>query len=105
MSGVGERLMAGLRAQAARHGAPLRVQGLGTVFNTTFSTGPEPTDYRSYAGTDLDRQRRFVSGLQDCGVRITSRGTWYLSTAHGEDELAETLAATDAALELLGKPD
>ena len=71
---LGERLMGGLRAHANRLGADLWVQGMGTVFNTTFGVGPF-RDYRAYAVTDLPRQRRFLIALQDRGVRVTARGS------------------------------
>jgi glutamate-1-semialdehyde 2,1-aminomutase len=98
MAAAGERLMAGLRDRAARAGVPLLVQGLGTVFNTAFTDRPDVTDYRAYAQTDLAKQRAFLRALQDHGVRVTSRGTWFLSTAHTEADVEETLAAAEAAL-------
>jgi glutamate-1-semialdehyde 2,1-aminomutase len=107
MEARGERLMAGLREAARRVGVPLLVQGLGTVFNTAFGesagqAGGEPpaavTDYRGYARLDAGRQRAFLRALQDRGVRVTARGTWFLSTAHGDEDVAETLRAAEAAL-------
>ncbi|MGH2354517.1 MAG: aspartate aminotransferase family protein [Chloroflexota bacterium] len=94
----GTRLMEGLRERARRAGQPLLVQGLSAAFNTTFTEQPEVTDYRSYQQTDLPRQKAFLRALQDRGVRITSRGTWFLSTAHGDAEIDETLDAAAGAL-------
>ncbi len=105
MATLGERLMAGLRERAARLGVPLHVQGLGVVFNTAFlRAGYDPAqveiaDYRSFQrATDAEALRRFLRLLQDRGVRVTSRGTWFLSTAHGDAEIETTLAAAEAAL-------
>jgi glutamate-1-semialdehyde 2,1-aminomutase len=96
----GERLRDGLRELAQRQGSDLLVQGLGAVFNTTFGAGPV-RNYRDYAATDLARQRRFLIALQDRGVRVTSRGTWFLSTAHDDADIEATLAAaTDALAEV-----
>ena len=53
--------MNGLRETAARLGSDLLVQGLPGAFNTTFGAGPV-RDYRDYAATDRDRQRRFLRG-------------------------------------------
>lgn len=97
LESLGESLMTGLRAAAERAGANLMVQGLGSVFNTTFGAGPI-RDYRDYAATDLARQRRFLVALQDRGVRVTSRGTWFLSFAHGPDDIERTLVAAEEAL-------
>ena len=97
MERLGEQLMDGLRGHATRLGVDLWVQGLGTVFNTTFGSGPL-RDYRAYAGTDLARQRRFLIALQDRGVRVTARGTWFLSSAHDETDIGHTLTAAADAL-------
>ena len=86
-----------------RDGSPLHLQGLPAAFNTTFA--PEShavVDYRSYLRTDLARQREFLRQLQDRGVRVTSRGTWFLSAAHTDADIDETLAAAEAALRELG---
>jgi glutamate-1-semialdehyde 2,1-aminomutase len=98
MEARGERLMHGLRELGRRTALPLHVQGLGTVFNTCFTTQSEVTDYRSYQRTDLERLRRFLRALQDHGVRVTSRGTWFLSAAHTDADIDETLAAAEKAL-------
>jgi glutamate-1-semialdehyde 2,1-aminomutase len=99
MNLVGARLIDGLRQLAVRHSAPLQVQGLPTVFNTYFSPDANPVrDYRTYATSDIPRQRRFIRGLQDRGVRLTARGTWFLSTAHENSDIDRALEAAEAAL-------
>jgi glutamate-1-semialdehyde 2,1-aminomutase len=47
---------------------------------------------------DLDKQRRFLRALQDEGVRPTSRGTWFMSTAHTDADVDETVRAAELAL-------
>ena len=106
MEARGERLMAGLRAAALASGAPLLVQGMGTVFNTAFAAGgaeapPAVTDYRGYAALDAARQRAFLRALQDRGVRVTARGTWFLSAAHSDADIDETLGAATAAIAII----
>jgi glutamate-1-semialdehyde 2,1-aminomutase len=99
MEARGAALMAGLRRVAARAGMRLQVQGLGTVFNTAFGDGPPVTDYRSYQRcSDGDQLHRFLHALQEHGVRPTSRGTWFLSTAHTDADVEETIRAVEAAL-------
>jgi glutamate-1-semialdehyde 2,1-aminomutase len=98
MADVGARLMDGLRELGATIDPTLRVQGLGNVFNTTFIDGSEIVDYRSYQRADAGRQRRFLRALQDHGVRVTSRGTWFLSSAHTTEDVDRTLTAAAAAL-------
>jgi glutamate-1-semialdehyde 2,1-aminomutase len=97
----GLQLMDGLRAVAAETDMPLRVQGFGCAFNTTFGGPPSVDDYRSYQTSDLGRQRAFLRALQDHGVRVTSRGTWFLSTAHTDADIAQTLEAARDALRVV----
>lgn len=94
---LGTLLMDGLRARASELGSDLLVQGRPAAFNTTFGAGPV-RDYRSYAATDQGRQRIFIRALQDRGVRVTSRGTWFLSAAHDEADIERTLASAANAL-------
>jgi glutamate-1-semialdehyde 2,1-aminomutase len=99
MEARGEALMDGLREVASMHDAPLHVQGLGTVFNTAFSDGAAVTDYRSFARhCDAARLGPFLHALQDGGVRPTSRGTWFLSTAHTDADIEATIRAAERAL-------
>jgi glutamate-1-semialdehyde 2,1-aminomutase len=102
MNRLGRGLMDGLQRIGDEIGAGLVVQGLGSVFHTYFGGEQQPIDYRSYDATDRPRLSRFVDTLLDCGVRITTRGTWFLSTAHTEADIDETLnAARQAMLQLL----
>ena len=104
MTRLGTRLMDGLRDLARKHGNSLLVQGLPTVFNTAFTERPEISDYRDYArNTDAACLRLFLKVLQDHGVRVTSRGTWFLSTAHTDHDVEDTLTAADIALETVRK--
>ena len=85
----GERLMEGLRRCAADRKSNLKVQGFGPCFSTFFSDLTEVSDYQSYRRTDLNRQARFLEHLVVAGVRPTSRGTWFISTAHSDDDIEE----------------
>ncbi|MBI1779121.1 MAG: aspartate aminotransferase family protein [Proteobacteria bacterium] len=98
MEKKGARLMEGLKQLARKHGLPLLVQGLGAVFNTAFTDQPAISDYRSAARADAALLTRFVDLLQEEGVRITTRGTWFLSTAHTDQQIEASIAATDKAL-------
>ncbi len=104
MEARGGRLMAGLRDAAAAAGVPLHVQGFGVAFNTTFGAVGPIANYRDYARTDLPTQKRFVGELQDRGVRVTARGTWFLSTAHTDADVTRTLAAARDVLRSLSTP-
>ena len=99
MEARGDALIAGLRRVAQRVGSQLRVQGIGTVFNTAFGEGPPVTDYRTYQKcSDSAQLQGFLHALQEHGVRPTSRGTWFLSTAHTDADVEETIRAAEVAL-------
>ncbi|CAA9251193.1 MAG: Glutamate-1-semialdehyde 2,1-aminomutase [uncultured Chloroflexi bacterium] len=102
MEARGQRLIDGLRELGRRAELPLHVQGLPGAFNTCFTSEqgePDITSYRDYARrTDAGLQRRLLKALQDQGVRVTSRGTWFMSTVHDEAQIDDTLAAAEAAL-------
>jgi glutamate-1-semialdehyde 2,1-aminomutase len=88
--------MDGLSELAAERGTPLHVQGLGAVFNTSFGVD-DVQSYRDYRYADADRQRALLRGLIHRGVRVTTRGTWFLSAAHSDADIEQTLeAAADA---------
>jgi glutamate-1-semialdehyde 2,1-aminomutase len=71
----------------------------GTPSGTPSGTPPAGvSDYRAYAGLDAARQRAFLRALQDGGVRVTARGTWFLSTAHSEADVEQTLRVAERAL-------
>ena len=43
----------------------------------------------------------FHAALQEEGIRVNQRTTWFLSTAHDDALIAETLAAADRAMATL----
>lgn len=99
---LGRRLMAGLRALADQFGVPLRPQGPGLVFHTIMlkpgvSEGPV-TDYRDYVHRhDGARWAHLRRCLLERGIRAIERGLWFVSLAHTEDDLDETLRRAPAA--------
>jgi glutamate-1-semialdehyde 2,1-aminomutase len=102
----GGRLMRGLASLAASHGVAMRVQGLPAIFQTfftgrAFTGGAAPRNYREAMACDRDRTLAFHAALQEEGIRINQAGKWFLSTAHDEAIIDETLAAADRALATL----
>ena len=118
----GRRLRAARGPRGGPHGGPARARpaGRGAAAGAGAGAGlqhrlPAPggrrpdgppsgappegvSDYRAYAGLDAARQRAFLRALQDGGVRVTARGTWFLSTAHSEADVEETLRVAGRAL-------
>ncbi|MFC1465853.1 MAG: aspartate aminotransferase family protein [Candidatus Brachytrichaceae bacterium NZ_4S206] len=84
---LGKRLQAGLREAARETGHEVLVQGPGPVLNLAFTSLPCARDMRDTFAFDKAKLGRFAYGLQEEGVRILSRGTWYLCAAHTEADI------------------
>lgn len=99
----GTELMQGLASLARMHRLPILVQGMPAIFQTFFTAGPAPRNYRDSAACDRDAVLAFHAALQEEGVRIQQTGKWFLSTAHDGPVIAETLAAADRAMAKLAR--
>ena len=97
MESLGAKLMEGLKSIASNYGTNLLIQGLGSVFHPIFGTGDPVYSYRDYLKGDNELKNQFYAKLQSAGTRVTARGTWFLSTAHTDDDINETLAHVEKA--------
>jgi glutamate-1-semialdehyde 2,1-aminomutase len=95
---IGGKLIEGLRRLGRELHVPLVVQGFPAAFHTTFGDIEEIRDYRGHRQCRLDLQSRFVDELMLRGVRITGRGTWFLSAAHTAADVETTLRSARTAL-------
>lgn len=94
-------LEAGITAAIARHGGGARVQRVGSMMAVYFREAP----VRSLAEArtcDLERFGRVFHGLLDRGISIAPSAyeAAFVSTAHDDEALEQTIAAWDAALAL-----
>ena len=102
MYAIGDELIQGIKDIATTYEINLSVQGIGTVFNTSFTYKSAITNYEEHLKyTDVETFKKFRADLQNNGVRITSRGTWMLSTAHTVDDIKKTLHAVETAIKSL----
>lgn len=88
---TGEALMRGIRSAAAEAGVPMLVEGPGPIFQLYLTEEPVVRDYRAFAGTDLAGLQRVQRALLERGVNTIGRGLWFVSTAHGNAEIEQTL--------------
>jgi glutamate-1-semialdehyde 2,1-aminomutase len=95
---MGEKLIVGIREIATRRSTNLRVTGYGSVFHTAFADESDIVDFASHRRADAKRQRAFVNALLFKGIRPTNRATWFLSAAHTDLDIEQTLSAVDAVL-------
>ena len=91
MDALGKDLMNGLESLARKHGQHLSVPGVGCVFHPIFGDIGPISNYRDYLKMDNSVKSRFYAKLQTAGTRVTARGTWFLSTAHTEKDITQTL--------------
>ena len=88
---LGDNLMTGLRDLAASMGVPALVQGIGPVFHLAFTERDRIVDYRDCLAVDQARNSEFVGQMLDSGIRLLSRGLWYLSAAHTQADVEMAL--------------
>jgi glutamate-1-semialdehyde 2,1-aminomutase len=89
----GQRLMDGIAAALAEADIPARIQGFPQIFHVAFGISTPITDYRSSLAADKARYVRFTTALLSEGVRALERGAWFISDAHTDDVIDETIAA------------
>ena len=87
--------MRGLRELAANYGHSVLVQGFGPVFHLAFTERESIIDYRDSLEIDTQRNGEFVGEMLDRGVRLLSRGLWYLSAAHTDADIQRALDTVD----------
>lgn len=98
---LGRKLMEGLQEAADKTGQPLLVQGMGPMFNTSFTLLKEVRDYRDTLSNDKAKLNAFIAGLHDRGVRVIGRGLWYISAVHTDEEIEQALTVAYEVLKSL----
>ncbi len=91
---AGKRLLAGLGDAAAVAGVPAQPTHAGTMFGLFFAEAP----IRSWEDANLADTNRFAAfhrGMLDRGVYLppSQFEAWFLSSAHGDQEIDATIAA------------
>jgi glutamate-1-semialdehyde 2,1-aminomutase len=93
-----ESLATGLAAAAREAGVPVRINHIGSML-TVFFTGGPVTDYATARRSDTARFAAFFRSMLEQGVYLppSQFEAWFLSAAHGEEELRRTLEAARKA--------
>ncbi|HET8546395.1 MAG TPA: hypothetical protein VFL57_00245, partial [Bryobacteraceae bacterium] len=92
-----ERLRRGLELELRAADLPVITSGEGPVFHVSFMDRPA-RNYRDTVAADSALYTQFAVALLDEGVLVLQDGRWYVSTAHDERAIDETLAAVRRAL-------
>lgn len=91
-SARGIRLRDGVRDALDRAGIEAAVTGFPLVFHVAFGRETPARNYRDIAASDRLAYGRFAHALLRRGVRALERGAWFVSTAHDDATIDETLA-------------
>lgn len=94
-----EKLAAGLEKGFRQKGVPVRINHLTGLLTVFFSDG-EVKDFSAAQACDMELYARFFNGMLEEGVYLPPSGyeAWFLSSAHGEDEIEATLSAQEQVL-------
>ncbi len=93
-----EALVCGLRQAAERVGVPLTTNRVGSMFGLFFTEKNEVNSFADVAACDADRFARFFHGMLQRGIHLapSSFETGFLSAAHGDEEIEQTVSAAQA---------
>jgi glutamate-1-semialdehyde 2,1-aminomutase len=94
----------GLVAAAARHRVAFAAQAVGGMFGIYFAERA-PRTYVEVMTSDVSRFNRFFHAMLDAGVYLAPSAyeAGFVSAAHTDADIAETIAAADAAFASLAE--
>jgi glutamate-1-semialdehyde 2,1-aminomutase len=91
-----EFLRASLEEAARDQGYQILIQGLGPVFHMGFTPLSKVRNYWDTLSYDKAKYSAFCLGMRGRGVRLMSRGIWYLSASHSQADIEECVSAARA---------
>ena len=96
---LGARLEAGMRTMLSRKGLDYRFNRVGSMF-CLFFTGEEIVNLDSVMTADTAAFRKFFTAMLDQGIYMAPSPyeTGFISVAHGQDKIDQTLTAMDVSL-------
>ncbi len=96
---MGRKLREGMREALDSMSAPAQVNGIGSMVQVFFTKRPV-IDYRSAKSSDTERYQRYFRSLLDSHIFVppSQFETCFLSTAHSDDQIDETIDFVKKAL-------
>ncbi len=97
------QLTDGLAAAAREAGVPMATENAGGMFGFVFSDDGPIRRFDQVAAANIDRFKAFFHGMLSAGVYLAPSAfeAGFVSAAHGEEEIAATLAAASKVLKTL----
>lgn len=98
LDGLAARLASGLESSASNHGVPLTINRIGGALSTHFCDHP----IRNYADaqlTDGEQFAQFFRHMLKQGICLapSKYEAWFMTLAHTQDDIDETIEAADRA--------
>ncbi|MDP2559597.1 glutamate-1-semialdehyde 2,1-aminomutase [Psychrobium sp. 1_MG-2023] len=92
-----EQLAQGFKAAADKHGIPLAINYVGAMFGIFFTEQTNISGFEDVTKCDIERFNTFFHLMLEQGVYLAPSAyeAGFLSTAHSEQDIADTLAAAD----------
>ena len=93
-------LVEGMLAEARRAGVPMSANYRGSMFGFFFTEEPLVSRYDQVMACDADRFKRFHAGMLEHGVYFAPAAfeAGFMSTAHSDEDIEQTLAAAREVL-------
>lgn len=104
MDRLAAKLTEGLQTSAYRHGVPLTINRIRGSLSIHFCDHPV-TNYEEAQDTDGEAFAAFFRHMLDRNVNLapSKYEAWFLTTAHTEQDIDDTLEAAEASLREMGK--
>ena len=97
---TGRAIMQALEENFSRVGIPARIAGLPAAFDVVFTDRPV-RNYRDLLASDAARKNRFDELLRQRGI-LKSPHKFYISLAHDDADIAQTVEAIAWAADMMG---
>ena len=100
----GRALAEGLKALADKHGVPVTINQFGSLL-TVFFTDRAVHSYADACTSNTEKFASFFNVMLENGVHLppSQFDSWFLSTAHTQEDFDKALAAADLAFAEVGK--
>ncbi|WP_423185578.1 glutamate-1-semialdehyde 2,1-aminomutase [Alishewanella sp. d11] len=97
------KLIKGLAQAAAKHGIPVSFNQVGGMFGMFFTAEGRVSNFQQATRCDIEAFKRFFHLMLQQGVYLAPSAyeAGFLSLAHSDEDLAETIAAADYAFAAL----
>ncbi len=93
-----DQLVAGLQQLADEAGIPFTTNHVGSMFGFFFTSEEKVTNFKQVMACDIPRFNKFFHGMLERGIYLApaSYEAGFMSAAHTEQDIADTLAAAKA---------